>query len=325
VILTDIVRTHPAPEEAVQFSYTMSSSRFSSMADTFKDWQYVIIDPKLSRKLYTQVELTSRGMKLSGTFFGSEEEFRAQNIAQRFFSSEFKSSGKKSKHFWKRPGKTKVEGIKSWLALVKHWAGGPLLSLLLEKPSHFYHKSMSITEETIMSSEKIDLFFAYLDKAKKGTPFWFVIFDLIGGAVNDVPADSAAFPHRSNLYYAQSYAIQLGQVSSVTKEFIRGMYKILEDGVSTPEMGIYPGYVDPELQDAQTRYWGRNHDRLRRIKLDVDPEDLFHNPQSIRPADSSPAKTFKGKQSIDRSDLVEKGSPNDRGSITSNVIELFII
>lgn len=40
----------------------------------------------------------------------------------------------------------------------------------------------------------------------------------------------------------------------------------------------------PLLSNAQEAYWGTNLPKLERIKKVVDPGDVFHNPQSVRPA-----------------------------------------
>ena len=41
--------------------------------------------------------------------------------------------------------------------------------------------------------------------------------------------------------------------------------------------------ASPALKNPQQRYWGSNLPRLERIKQEVDPMELFWNPQSIRP------------------------------------------
>jgi len=59
--------------------------------------------------------------------------------------------------------------------------------------------------------------------------------------------------------------------------------------------GAYAGYVDPELVDAQKMYWRGNLPRLEEIKADVDPGEVFWNPQSVRPAGVEMEKGLGGK------------------------------
>jgi hypothetical protein len=66
------------------------------------------------------------------------------------------------------------------------------------------------------------------------------------------------------------------------------MNNLVIDAVPDNERLTYAGYVDPALGDnSSSLYWGDNVDKLRRIKAEVDPLDVFHNPQSIRPAQNS--------------------------------------
>jgi hypothetical protein len=298
-------RTWPAPEEAVQFSCALSGS-YSSMAESFKDWQTIVTDPSLSRRLFSQVILTTLGMNITGTYFGSEDDFRREQFAQRFIYKKQRrpslkrasSSGSSRRIFQSRRHKSPKWGPKTtidvqvykgnWLGLIREWAGGRLLSKILGQPSHFYHKSLIIQDGQQIDAESIDKLFFYLDTAKKGTPMWFMIFDLVGGAINEVPKDATAFPHRAAAIYCQSYAISLGRVTDTSKEFIRTVNDTVSLGLGTKkETGIYPGYVDPELCSAQRQYWGCNLERLEQIKAKYDLRDVFRNPHSVRPAGGS--------------------------------------
>jgi hypothetical protein len=279
------LRTHPAPKEVVCFSRRFSTP-FYSLAPTIREWQRVVSEPNLSRKLFTQVEISGCGMIISGTFFGSATELSREPF------SKLLGLGPNQKWRGSRLGSSRI-GVKlkrftNWEAVVRHWAGGRVRSALLGRPTHFYHKSLTVTKESLIPGHTMDKLCLYLDLAKKGTPFWFVIFDLSGGAVGDVSPDSSAFSHRSALYYLQSYAVQLGKVSPVTKDFLRGINHTIEQDLSSPNRGIYPGYVDPGLDDAQGRYWTQNLKRLEEIKSSVDPSNVFRNPQSVLPSQSPP-------------------------------------
>lgn len=149
----------------------------------------------------------------------------------------------------------------------------------------FYAKSLTFTPSTLMNDQAIDALFEYLENSKKNALLWFVIFDLAGGYINTVPLDERAYPHRSVLYFMQSYAITLGRVSQTTRDFLNGINQLIIENV--PGVGgAYAGYVDPFLQNAQQEYWGPNLPRLEQIKADIDKDDVFHNPQSVRPATS---------------------------------------
>lgn len=287
-------RTFAAPEEAVQFSHTLTGN-YGSMADTLKDWQTLISNPLASHRLFSQTVITKFGLTIVGTYFGSEDEFREQPFAQRFVYPQLRrpkltragSSNSLKRIFQPKKNAPRIDVqvyTDNWLGLIREWAGGRLLSRIIGRPSHFYHKSLIVRQGQEISAPSIEELLAYLDSSKKGTPMWFIILDLAGGAVNDIAADATAFPHRDTSFFYQSYAISLGKVSETSKSFIRSLHEIVEKGLPDADNGIYPGYVDPELREAQEKYWRGNLERLEMVKEKFDPGDVFRNPQSVRPA-----------------------------------------
>lgn len=240
------------------------------MAGTFKDWQEMIADPLLTRKFSSEVIITQLGMVISGTHFGPKSDYDALAIATRFFHHQ----------------SSNVVAFNDWLGWVAHLAEDASLLLGTGLPTPIFCKSLAFKNDTLIPDHVIDKLFTYCDNVEKGTPLWFAYFDLGGGAVNDVPMGATAYAHRDALFYMQSYAIGLdfGHVSPKTKNFIRGIADIITRGMPSVDFGVYAGYVDPELENAQRKYWGSNLERLEEIKQAVDPEDLFHNPQSVRPA-----------------------------------------
>jgi hypothetical protein len=65
------------------YAYTYAAGDVSSRAELFKQWQEVMTDPELTRKFSCSCTILPSGVQLSGTFFGSEEEFAASGILQR--------------------------------------------------------------------------------------------------------------------------------------------------------------------------------------------------------------------------------------------------
>jgi len=105
--------------------------------------------------------------------------------------------------------------------------------------------------------------------------------------VTDVAMDATAYAHRDALFYLQTYAVDVGGLTDTTRNFVRGINNVISTAMpNDAALGTYAGYVDPELVNPQQSYWRSNLPRLQMIKRFVDPSDLFHNPQSVRPARS---------------------------------------
>ena len=262
------VRTEPEPGEVVQYAYSFTHGSYASLAQTFKDWQTYVSDPTLTRKLATTVTITEVGMVIAGTYFGPKSDFDALGFSKRFFHT----------------NAANVLVFKDWLGAVGNWAEDVALLYGSGEPCEMFSKSLTFSETTLVPPDVIDGMFKFIEDSKKGTPLWFVIFDLEAGAVNDVPMHATAYAHRDTVFYLQSYGVGIGKLRDETKDFIRGLNDVIRTGMPEVDFGAYAGYVDPELKDGQHAYWGSNLPKLERIKREVDPDDLFHNPQSVRPA-----------------------------------------
>ncbi|KAJ5949140.1 hypothetical protein N7454_000724 [Penicillium verhagenii] len=260
------LNTHEAPAEAIQYSYEVNFGDVSDKAKVFKDWQNLIATPNISRKFSSELVLFEGGVLVSGTFFGSKEEFNAFGL---------------EKHFPIKDHGTTLH-LTDWLGMLTSQAEDLILTSMGGTPAPFYAKSMPFTPEQSITDDGVDAMFKYIASAKKDTVAWFVIFDLEGGAVNDRAVNATAYAHREAFMWMQSYAVSLiDPVSSTTKKFLDG----LNDVVSSSRPGVYgayPGYVDPYMKNPQKAYWGPNLERLQKIKAAVDPKDTFHNPQSVQ-------------------------------------------
>jgi FAD/FMN-containing dehydrogenase len=273
-IVTEMkVRTQAEPGEAVLYSYSFNSGSSADKADAFKKWQALISDPNLSRKFASQFILTEQfGAIVTGTFFGSQSEFDSLNITSRLPSA----------------AEPNIE-LKDWLGTVGHWTEDVALQIVGGIQSNFYAKSLAYTKNDIIPDDGVDKLFEHIDKADKGGALWFIIWDLEGGAINDTPANATAYGHRDALFYHQAYAVNLlGKVNDKTRDFLKGVNDVIGDALPNSKEGAYAGYVDPSLgEDSASLYWAGNVQRLQQIKGAVDPNDVFHNPQSIRPEKKS--------------------------------------
>lgn len=261
------LRTHPAPAQAVQYSYSWDFGNTAQKAQLFKDWQKMIFSENITRRFTSELIISQAGILLSGTFYGSRDQWHAFELERHFPPS----------------SRANVVTLTDWLSMISSEAEQLIQDVVGGIPASFYAKSMSFAAEESLTDDGVDDMFKYIDTTHKDTPAWFIIFDLEGGAVNDVPTDATAYPHRDAIMWMQSYAISLlGPISGTTKDFLNGLSEIIASSRPDAHHGSYPGYVDPYLKDPQSAYWGSNLPRLQRIKADIDPNDIFHNPQSVR-------------------------------------------
>lgn len=260
------VRTEPEPGNAVKYEYSIKAGSTQARASLFKQWQAYVSNPQLTWKLASTLTVLSDSMVISGTFFGTQAEYNELDIGNQF------------------PGANgSAIFISDWLGLVADWAEDAALKLTGGTPSSFYAKSTSWTPDNLMSSETIDELFEYVDNANTGTPSWFVLFDFQGGYTDTIPTDATAYAHRDVLIWLQSYSISLvGSVSKTQINFLDRVNQLATNDLAP--YAAYPGYVDPLLPNGPEAYWGSNLPRLQQIKEEIDPQNVFRNPQSPLPA-----------------------------------------
>jgi hypothetical protein len=109
-----------------------------------------------------------------------------------------------------------------------------------------------------------------------------VFLQTMGGAVGDVPADGAAFPHRSaefSVQFQSRWSIDAPvDVREANIEWLRGFYAAMTPWRSG---SAYVNYTDVDLVDWPRAYYGPNVDRLLAVKRAYDPRNVFHSRQSI--------------------------------------------
>lgn len=263
IVTEFVVRTQPEPGQAVQYTYNFTPGSPEDMAELFFAWQELISDPELSRKFASQVMVTGLGIIIQGTYFGSQQEYESLGLEDKL----------------PRAPALKSVSLTDWMGVVANWAERVTQEVGGGIAAPFYSKSLAFRNDTLMTNETVQELFKYFQNTDKGTIAWAAIFDLEGGATNDVPMDATAYAHRDALYYIQTYALGIPHVSNKTKAFLTGINNLIQDSVPNAQLGAYAGYVDPALVDAQEQYWGTNYPRLQQIKRKYDPTDVFHNPQ----------------------------------------------
>jgi FAD/FMN-containing dehydrogenase len=102
--------------------------------------------------------------------------------------------------------------------------------------------------------------------------------DNYGGAVADIAPDATAFFHRGALASLQFWAEWREGVENAAH--LAWVDRFRRDLLPWTR-GAYVNYIDGDIADWPAQYHGTNFDRLRQVKRDWDPDDVFHFPQSI--------------------------------------------
>lgn len=155
------MRTHPAPGDVVQFSFDFTfGTDPDQLASSYMAWQDLVFDTSLDRRFGTELVLWLGGAIITGTFYGTEEEFNVTGILQRL------------------PQNGTVS-VTNWLGSLTEGAEQEAL-YLTDTASNFYSKSLGFRQEDTLLSENATELFQWLEEQDKGTLLWFIIFDATG-------------------------------------------------------------------------------------------------------------------------------------------------
>jgi FAD/FMN-containing dehydrogenase len=107
-------------------------------------------------------------------------------------------------------------------------------------------------------------------------------FDILGGAVDAVAADHAAFVHRGALFNAQYTASWGSTPGNGPLPRNRRSLADIHDTVRPYGTGqAYQNYADATLPDPQRAYYGANLPRLIETRRQYDPAGVFTQPQGV--------------------------------------------
>jgi len=105
----------------------------------------------------------------------------------------------------------------------------------------------------------------------------------LGGAINKVPADATAYPHR-NIQFVMNVHARWAE-GRQDQECIAWARKLYEAAAPFATGGVYVNFMpEDEAQRVQAGAYGPNYDRLAKLKHKYDPKNLFRLNQNIKPA-----------------------------------------
>ncbi|KAJ3489147.1 hypothetical protein NLG97_g6057 [Lecanicillium saksenae] len=158
-----------------------------------------------------------------------------------------------------------------------------------------YHKTRSMYATNVVTGlllrPQISSLMAQLFNTVNGSSggSWAYMLEIFGGdesVVRNLPDSDSSFPHRDKLF-AHQFNSEGSQRYFQEQGFslLQGFRDTLTMSIAADEWGMYANYVDTQLSDgiAQKLYWSKGLSRLELLKAQVDPHDMFWNPQGVRP------------------------------------------
>ncbi len=152
-----------------------------------------------------------------------------------------------------------------------------ILDPLLTPGARNYWKSHDFTQ---LSDGAIDVLIEYAKRLP--SPDCEIAFAQVGGAINRVPTEDTAYPHRNvefvlNVHTRWSDASQDTASVAVARELFDKM-------APHATGGVYVNFMpEDETQRVRPGAYGPNYARLAKVKAKYDPENLFRLNQNIRP------------------------------------------
>lgn len=121
---------------------------------------------------------------------------------------------------------------------------------------------------------------------------WYAVINLHGGPdsqITRVPSDASSYAHRDSLWVMQHYGYansHLPPLLDSTKAAVKSITQAIRNAYPEVSLGAEANYHDPDMERevAQCLHHGEaTVSRLEALKREVDPDEVFWNPQSIRP------------------------------------------
>ena len=178
-----------------------------------------------------------------------------------------------------------IAPIKTWGTPIGEHMGQMPLAIwqttfdpLLAPGSRNYWKShdyLSLDDQTI------DAILAGVRKLPSGDCECFI--GHLGGAVNRVPKDATAYPHRDVLFILNIHT--RWSDASQDKACIGWARELFDAAGKNATGGVYVNFMpEDETQRVKAGAYGPNYEKLARIKGKYDPENLFQMNHNIAPA-----------------------------------------
>ncbi|MCC6069482.1 FAD-binding oxidoreductase [Massilia sp. GCM10020059] len=168
------------------------------------------------------------------------------------------------------------EPVGEHVGAVPYAAWQQVFDPLLIPPARNYWKSHNFNQ---LSDAAIDVVIAYASKLPSEQSEIFL--GLLGGAANTHAPDATAYPHREALYAMNVHTRWLDPAEDAAcLAWAREFFKAAAPHAAG---GVYINFLNEDEADRIAAAYGPNYRRLKEVKAQYDPDNLFRSNQNIRP------------------------------------------
>ncbi|KAK9760844.1 hypothetical protein K7432_014726 [Basidiobolus ranarum] len=249
------------PSKVTTFSYSWDYKQFNLVYKAFQDWAFTNPSEDVGPNMYVD----RNGIVLQGVFQGPKAEL-SQHLSGILSASP-------------QPSNVAIkEG--SFLDAVSYFSGmsggvEALANIKFGQGRRTYMKAHSAIIQKPITTQGIQVL---RDTLAKAPGYGYFLFDLYGGAIARVNGNTTAFLHRGGADIITQMVIQPPTATDLDKTWLTEAYQSVKPYFSS---AAYQNYIDRDLQNWQTAYFGENLNRLVQVKKVYDPTNVFNFAQSI--------------------------------------------
>ncbi|KAI9154927.1 Xylooligosaccharide oxidase [Paramyrothecium foliicola] len=265
--------TFAAPSQVTYYSVNTNWwNEAAAVAGLKAVQEFAVTDMPTSLNLRVQID--GGGRRLEGVYYGTSDQLRA--ILNPWLG--------------RFNGNINQATTVGWLEAIRQYAWADLITPENYNQHEVFYAS-SLTTNALNDAQLQSFVHHLFTGIQVGSNRnWWLQMDIHGGpssAISQVPVANTAYAHRNKLLLWQLYdRATSGAYPSNGFSTLQGIAASATQGMSSSDWGMYINYQDSQVdtQTAQQKYWGSNLAKLQRIKKQLDPNQVFWNPQSVRPA-----------------------------------------
>ncbi|KAH8662493.1 chitooligosaccharide oxidase [Xylariales sp. PMI_506] len=271
-------KTFAAPERVTPFTIELSWNR-ESATRALDSLQEIAISAPEELNLYLFVSSTV-GQVIQGLYIGDEHGL------ERALDTLLERLGEDANVL--------DSHTVGWLEGLEYFSDGENLDQTYPYSSHATYYTTSLLTPALTYNQigsLMEAMFTGIDNTS-APHTWDIFFEMYGGAkssVAQIDPRATAYVHRDKMILFQLSDVDETDSGTFPEErfaLLKSFQNIVTKSMENGSWGMYANFLDTQLEreSAQALYWGDNLPRLRGIKAELDPDDVFWNPQGIDPS-----------------------------------------